>query len=74
MARAPLYTVQNAGKAPRLAAFARRSVPIDIGRAKALPLTIDEAQALAADGFKVSGPDGKAISAKRESKVVEKAS
>jgi hypothetical protein len=66
MARAPLFTVTNAGKAPRLAAFARRSVPIDIGRSKALPLTEDEAKALAADGFKVSGPDGKAITANRE--------
>lgn len=65
MAKAPLYTVFNAGKEPRLAAFAGRSVPIDIGRDKALPLTAEEAVALAADGFKVSGPDGTPIAAKK---------
>lgn len=66
MARAPLYTVQNAGKEPRLAAFSGRSVPIDIGKDKALPLTEQEAQALAADGFKVRDPSGKPVTAKRE--------
>jgi hypothetical protein len=65
MAKAPLYTVFNDGHEPRLAAFAGRSVPIDIGRDKALPLTPAEAVALAADGFKVSGPDGKPIAAKK---------
>jgi hypothetical protein len=69
MARAPLYTVINTGKEPRLAAFAGRSEPIDFGYDKSLPLTADEALALAAEGFKVLGPDGKAISAKRESKA-----
>lgn len=66
MASAPLYTVTNPSKEPRLAHFGGRSVPIDIGRDKALPLNEDEAQALAADGFRVSGPDGKPVTAKRE--------
>ena len=69
MARAPHYTVTNPAKEPRLASFGGRSVPIDIGRNKVLDITEDQALALAADGFKVSGPDGKAVSAKRASKA-----
>jgi len=65
MAKAPLYTVINTAKEPRLAAFGGRSVPIDVGRDKVLPITAEEATALAADGFKVKGPDGKAITAKK---------
>lgn len=64
MAKAPIFTVVNPFGEPRLVAFGRRAVPIDIGRDKALPLTADEAVALAAEGFKVSGPDGKAIEPK----------
>lgn len=73
MAKAPLYTVVNIGKEPQLAAFSGRSEPIDFGHEKSLPLTAEEAVALAGQGFKVLGPDGKAISAKREPKGIEKA-
>lgn len=61
MARAPLYTVTNTGNEPRLARFGGRSVPIDIGRDKSLPLTEDEAIALRNDGFKVNDPTGKSV-------------
>lgn len=74
MAKAPVYTVINPSKEPRLATFGGRSEPIDVGRDKVLPLTEAEAVALASDGFKVTGPDGKAISARREAKAADKAS
>jgi hypothetical protein len=68
MPKAPLYTVRNLADEPRFAAFGVRSEPIDVGYDKALPLTEDEAVALAASGFKVSGPDGKPISRKAKAK------
>lgn len=68
MARTPLYTVQNPSKEPRQVKYAGRWEPIDVGRDKALPLTLDEAVALAGEGFNVSGPDGKPIRAKAKAK------
>jgi hypothetical protein len=72
MAKAPLYTVINTAKAPQLASFAGRAEPIDAGRDKVLPLTEEEAVRLAGEGFKVTGPDGKAVAARREAKAAEK--
>ena len=72
MAKAPLYTVVNPSKEPKLAAFAGRAEPLDAGRDKVLPLTEEDAVRLAGEGFEVSGPDGSRIKARREAKAAEK--
>lgn len=71
MPHAPLFTVANAGKEPRFAEIGKRGdpdylrEPIDTGLSKALPISEEQALALAGQGFKVTGPDGKAVSAKK---------
>lgn len=72
MARAPLFTVTNTSDKPRLALFGGRSVPIDVGRDKSLPLTDDEAVALRGEGFKVSDPSGKSVPKAAKPKVKPK--
>jgi hypothetical protein len=72
MAKAPLYTVINTSKEPKLASFAGRAEPIDVGRDKVLPLTEEDALRLAGEGFEVTGPDGQRIKARREAKAPEK--
>jgi hypothetical protein len=73
MAKAPLYTVVNTTKEPQLVKFAGRAEPIDVGRDKVLPLTPEDAVRIAGEGFKVTGPDGERISARREVKAADKA-
>lgn len=67
MAKAPLYTVINNGKEPRSAAFGGRAEPIDAGFDKSLPLTADEAVALASQGFTVRDPQGDRVTGKKAS-------
>lgn len=68
MARAPLYTVTNLRQEPRFAEIGIVKVPIDAGRFKELPISEETAIDLDGQGFKVTRPDGKAVSAKREAK------
>lgn len=68
MAKAPLYTVTNLRQEPRFAEIGVRKVPIDAGRFKELAISEETAIDLAGQGFKVTRPDGKAVSAKREAK------
>lgn len=65
MAKAPLYTVTNLRQEPRFVMLGIRKEPIDAGRSKDLPISEETARELAADGFKITGPDGKAIQAKK---------
>lgn len=69
MPKAPLYTVTNSAKEPRFAEIGIRKEPIDAGLSKELPISLDTALDLAGQGFKVTGPDGKAV--KRETKPKE---
>lgn len=65
MPKAPLYTVTNLRQEPRFAMLGIRREPIDAGRSKDLPISHETALALAADGFKVTAPDGKVVTAKK---------
>jgi len=65
MPKAPLYTVTNPAKEPRFAEIGIRKEPIDAGLSKELPISEETALDLASQGFKVTGPDGKAVSAKK---------
>lgn len=67
MAKAPLYTVENTAKEPRFAALGIRQEPIDAARSKELAISEATAVDLVGQGFKVTGPDGKAV--KRETKA-----
>lgn len=64
MAKKPLYTVKNISEEPRWIAYGpKRKEPIDVGAAKALPIGPEFAIELVAQGFEVTGPDGKAVKA-----------
>ena len=65
MPKAPLYTVANTAKEPRFAEIGIRKEPIDAGLSKELPISEETALALVGQGFKVTGPDGKPVSAKK---------
>ena len=65
MPKAPLYTVANPAKEPRFAEIGIRKEPIDAGLSKELPISEETALALVGQGFKVTGPDGKAFTAKK---------
>lgn len=65
MPKAPLYTVTNSAKEARFAMIGIRKEPIDAGRSKELAISADTALALVGQGFKVTDPAGKAVSAKK---------
>ena len=71
MPKAPLYTVTNPAKEPRFALIGKRGdadylrEPIDTGLSKELPISGEQALTLVGQGFKVTDPDGKAVSAKK---------
>lgn len=69
MPKPPLYTVKNSGSEARFAEIGIRKEPIDAGRSKGLPISEATALDLVGQGFKVTGPDGKAV--KRETKPKE---
>lgn len=65
MPKAPLYTVTNPAKEPRFAEIGIRKEPIDASLSKELAISAETALELVAQGFKVTGPDGKAVSGKK---------
>lgn len=65
MPKAPLYTVANPAKEPRFAMIGVRKEPIDAGRFKELAISTETALALVGQGFKVTDPDGKAVTGKK---------
>ncbi|KRE07450.1 hypothetical protein ASE63_22385 [Bosea sp. Root381] len=65
MPKAPLYTVSNPAKEPRFAEIGIRKEPIDAGLSKELAISAETAADLAGQGFKVTGPDGKAVSGRK---------
>jgi len=65
MPKAPLYTVANPAKEARFAMIGIRKEPIEAGRSKELEISEETALDLAGQGFKVTGPDGKAVSGKK---------
>lgn len=65
MPKAPLYTVTNPAKEPRFAMIGIRKEPIEAGRSKELAISEETALDLVGQGFKVTGPDGKAVSGKK---------
>jgi hypothetical protein len=69
MPKAALYTVANPGKEAASAQIGIRKEPIDAGLSKEMPISLDTALDLVGQGFKVTGPDGKAV--KRETKPKE---
>lgn len=65
MPKAPLYTVTNLRHEPRFAEIGKRMEPVDAGHSKELPLSEADAAAVAAQGFKVTDPNGKPVAGKR---------
>lgn len=65
MPKAPLYTVANTAEEARFAEIGIRKEPIDAGLSKELAISAETALELVAQGFKVTGPDGKAVTAKK---------
>lgn len=65
MPKAPLYTVTNPAKEPQNAMIGIRKEPIDAGLSKELPISVDTAIELVGQGFKVTDPDGKSVTAKK---------
>lgn len=65
MPKAPLYTVANPAKEARFALIGIRKEPVEAGRSKELEISEETAVDLAGQGFKVTGPDGKAVSGKK---------
>ena len=65
MPKAPLYTVTNPAKDARFAEIGIRKEPIDAALSKELAISLETALDLVGQGLKVTGPDGKAVSAKK---------
>ncbi len=65
MPKAPLYTVDNPAKEARFALIGIRKGPVEAGGRKELEISEETALDLAGQGFKVTAPDGKAVSGKK---------